>query len=128
VRDETAHYADCFAGHHIYYGGLSMPMIFGVTTSILYGRGPKTGATPLGRKRNEMLAQSLQPCTSGPQAPTTELQCALSAIDYRDYAGGISNVHECDPSLFQVEEGLDRLTDVVGGFFSQGGWSYRSIF
>jgi formate C-acetyltransferase len=68
-----------------------------------------------------MLAQSLQPSTSGPQAPTTELLCALAAIDYHDYAGGISNVQECDPSLVQGEEGLDRLTDLVRGYFNQGG-------
>jgi formate C-acetyltransferase len=121
LRDEAAHYAGSFAHHRTAYGGPFMPMIFGVTTSILYGRGPKTGATPSGRRRAEILAQSLQPCTSGPQAPTTELLCALSAIDYHDYAGGISNVQECDPSLVQGEEGLDRLTDLVGGYFSQGG-------
>jgi formate C-acetyltransferase len=68
-----------------------------------------------------MLAQSLQPCTTGPQACTTELLCALSAINFHDYAGGVSNVQECDPSLVQGEEGLDRLTDLVSGFFGQGG-------
>jgi formate C-acetyltransferase len=121
TRTEAAHYAACFEGHKTYYGGPFMPMIFGVATSILYGRAPKTGATPSGRKRGEMLAQSLQPCSAGAQGCATELLRACAAIDFYDYAGGISNVQECDPSLVQGEEGLDRLTDLIRGFFELGG-------
>jgi formate C-acetyltransferase len=121
TRLETAHYAACFEGHETTYGGRFMPMIFGVATSILYGRGPKTGATPSGRKRGEMLAQSLQPSSSGAQGCTTEILRACAAVDFYDYPGGTSNVQECDPSLVQGEKGLDRLTDLVRGFFGLGG-------
>ena len=121
TRAETAHYAACFEGHETYYGGRFLPMIFGVATSILYGRAPRTGATPSGRKQGEMLAQSLQPSSAGAQGCTTELLRACAAVDFYDYAGGISNVQECDPSLVQGEEGLDRLTDLVRGFFDLGG-------
>ena len=68
-----------------------------------------------------MLAQSLQPSPAGPQGCTTALLRSCAAIDYHDFPGGISNVQECDPSLVEGQGGLDRLTDLVRGFFSLGG-------
>jgi formate C-acetyltransferase len=121
ARREAAHFAACFEGHETYYGDRFWPMIFGVTTSFLGHKAPKTGAMPSGRRAGDMLAQSLQPSPAGPQGCTTALLRSCATIDYGDFPGGISNVQECDPSLVAGEGGLDRLTDLVCGFLDLGG-------
>jgi pyruvate-formate lyase len=121
AREEAAHYARCFESERTYYGGRFWPMIFGVSPSLLHHASPKTGATASGRRRGEMLAQSLQPSPAGPQGCTTALLRAVTEIDFSDFPGGISNVQECDPSLVQGEAGLDRLVDLLRGFFELGG-------
>ena len=121
ARGETDHYADCFEGHETRYGGRFWPMIFGVSTSLIHGREPRTGATPSGRRRGETLAMSFQPSPAGPQGCTTALFRSVATIDFRKYPGGVSNVQEVDPSLVMGEEGLDRLVDLIQGFFELGG-------
>jgi formate C-acetyltransferase len=122
ARDETDYFASCFEGKETYFGGNFWPMIFGVSTGLLYGKSPKTGALPSGRRTGEMLAMSLQPNVVGQQGCTTAiLRSAALAVDGLNYPGGISNVQECDPSLVVGEKGLDRLTSLIDGFFDLGG-------
>jgi formate C-acetyltransferase len=121
AREEAAYFAACFEDHRTFYGGRFWPMIFGVATSLLYGKSPKTGATPSGRKPGAMLAMSLQPSPAGPQGCTTAILQAAAAVDGLDYPGGISNVQECDPSLVAGASGLDRLIRLMQGFFDLGG-------
>lgn len=121
AREEAAHYAECFDAHRAYYNGRFWPMIFGVSTGLLYSNSPKTGATPSGRRRGEALAISLQPSPSGPRGPATALLRSVAAIDFRAFPGGVSNVQECDLSLVSGDDGLRRLVDLVRGFFGLGG-------
>lgn len=122
ARKETDFFASCFDGKRTLYGGCFMPMIFGVATGILYNKSPKTGATPSGNRRGDMLAMSLQPNYSGAQGCTTAVLCsAAQAVDGHLYPGGISNVQECDPSLVAGQTGLDRLVDLIRGFMRLGG-------
>jgi formate C-acetyltransferase len=121
AREEAAHFAASFEPHRTYYGGRFWPMIFGVASGLLYGKSPKTGATPSGRKGDAMLAMSLQPSPAGPQGCMTEVLCAAAAVDGLDFPGGISNVQECDPSLVAGDAGLDRLENLIKGFFRLGG-------
>ena len=121
ARAVAAHYAACFAGRRTLYGGPFCPMIFGVSTSLIHHHAPNTGATPSGRRRGEGLAMSLQPSSAGPRGPTTAVLRSAAAVDFRDFAGGVSNVQECDPSLVAGPDGLDRLVNLIRGFFSLGG-------
>jgi formate C-acetyltransferase len=121
AREEAAHFAACFEEHRTFYGGRFWPMIFGVATGLLYGKSPKTGATPSGRTSGAMLAMSLQPSPAGPQGCTTAILQAAAVVDGLDYPGGISNVQECDPALVAGATGLDRLTQLIRGFFTLGG-------
>ncbi|MCK4374004.1 MAG: hypothetical protein KAX19_01705, partial [Candidatus Brocadiae bacterium] len=121
ARAEAAHYAACFEGKQTHYGGAFWPMIFGVGTTLMVHNNPKTGATPSGRRHGGSLSMSLQPSPAGRQGPTTALLRSVAAIDFRRFSGGVSNVQECDPSLVAGEAGLDRLVELVRGFFELGG-------
>jgi formate C-acetyltransferase len=118
---EAAHYAACFEGEKTAYGGPFCPMIFGVSTSLTAYKAPKTGATPSGRRGGDPLSMSLQPSTTGPQGTATAVLHSSCAVDARLFAGGISNVQECDPVLVSGEGGLERLGDLVRGFLDSGG-------
>jgi len=121
AREEAEFFADCFAPHKTAYGGPFWPMIFGVATSMIAGSQPKTGATPSGRRRGESLSMSLQPSPAGPQGCVTALMRSIASIDFRRFPGGVSNVQELDPSLFDGEAGLDRLGGLIRAFFNMGG-------
>ncbi len=121
ARQEAAHYARCFRGQSTGYGGRFWPMIFGVATSFMASRNPKTGATPGGRKAGEALAISLQPSPAGPRGAPSELLRCIGAIDCSDFPGGISNVQEFDPGPFTGKCGLDTLEELVRGYFGMGG-------
>lgn len=121
ARAEAAHYAACFEPHRTLYGDRFWPMIFGVSTGMIQNKAPKTGATPSGRRRGEALAMSLQPSPAGPQGPMTALLRSCTAIDCRDYPGGVSNVQEFDPSQVTGEKGLDLLVQLISGFMDLGG-------
>lgn len=121
ARQEAAHYAACFEGRKTFYGGDFWPMIFGVGTSFISHTSPSTGATPSGRKHGTTLAMSLQPSPAGPRGSPTELLRSVASVDFRQFPGGVSNVQECDPSLVSGDDGLDRLADLIRGFFELGG-------
>jgi formate C-acetyltransferase len=121
ARRETDHFAACFEDKRTFFGGRFWPMVFGVSTDLLYEKAPKTGAGPSGRRSGEMLAMSFQPSPGGPQGSTTELLRSVAAIDFFAYPGGVSNVQEVDPSLVSGEAGLDRLCRLIEGFFDLGG-------
>ncbi len=121
ARDVAARFAGCFARHRTFYGGPFLPLIFGVSTSLIRGRAPKTGATASGRRAGGPLAMSLQAASAGRQGCTTELLRSITAIDFSDYAGGISNVQELDPSHYLGASGLERLIELIRTFFADGG-------
>jgi len=121
VRDETGFFADCFEPHRTYWGGRFWPMVFGVTTSFVNGRERVVGATPAGRRREDHLAISFQPSAGVRQGCISELLNSITAVDFVRFPGGVSNVEECDPTLFEGEPGITRLVNLVEGFFNAGG-------
>jgi formate C-acetyltransferase len=46
---------------------------------------------------------------------------ACTAVDLREFPGGISNVQECDPTFVKGEEGLQRLVGILRGYVAAGG-------
>ncbi len=121
VRQEAHFFADSFSDHRTCYNGFFWPMIFGVSSNMLFNAVPKTGATPGGRCLNEPLAHSLQPSTRGPRGSLSDILTACTAIDLRRFPGGISNVQECDPMIVSGDEGLKRLVSLLRGYVAAGG-------
>jgi formate C-acetyltransferase len=70
---------------------------------------------------------SLQPSLAGRQGSVTELLRAISAIDHRDFAGGVSDVQEIDGSLFAGPDGVERLESVIRAFFFEMGGMELSL-
>lgn len=127
AADEAEHYAACFEGQRTAYGGPFLPMIFGVGTSLLAHKGPKTGASASGRRSGEGLAMSLQPSAAGPRGAMTALLRSAACVDFSRFPGGVSNVQEFDPALVAGREGLDRLVQMVRGFFFELGGEEISL-
>lgn len=124
----AAHYALCFDHEQTAYGGRFHPMIFGVTTGLLTGRGRKTGATVSGRRAGTIIAQSLQPSATGPQGSPTEVLRSAAAIDFRRFPGGVSNVQSFDPALFAGSPGDGLVCDLIAGYFDLGGMELAMNF
>jgi formate C-acetyltransferase len=127
VRAEAAFFAQCFENERTLHGDRFLPMIFGVSTSFVTDKDPKTGATPSGRRAGQPLSMSLQPSLAGRQGSVTELLRAISAIDHRDFAGGVSDVQEIDGSLFAGPDGVERLESVIRAFFFEMGGMELSL-
>ncbi|OGV75759.1 MAG: hypothetical protein A3K19_03000 [Lentisphaerae bacterium RIFOXYB12_FULL_65_16] len=121
ASDEAHFFAACFEPHRTWYGDRFWPMIFGVSTSIIHHDAPRTGATPAGRRLGETLAHSLQPSPAGPRGCLTEILAACTAIDLREFPGGISNVQECDPAPVAGEQGLALLESFLRAYLRMGG-------
>lgn len=122
------HYARRFDGRSTAYDGPFLPMIFGVTTGLLLGRGPKTGAGASGRRCGEVLSQSLQPSSTGRHGSPTEVLRSAAAVDNSAFPGGISNVQNFDPTLVQGEWGVRNIRNLIRGFFSLGGMELAMNF
>ena len=121
AADEAAWFASCFEPYRTFYGDRFWPMIFGVSSAFVTNQERKTGASAAGRRCGQALAASLQPNPAGPQGPTTAVLRSATSIDYTAFPGGISNVQECDPSLFEGPDGLARLESMIRGFLELGG-------
>jgi len=121
AAEEAAWFAACFEPYQTHYGDRFWPMVFGVSSGFVTQQEPNTGATAAGRRRGQALAMSLQPNPGGRQGTTTAVLRSAAAIDATAFPGGISNVQECDPSLFEGDEGLARLEALITGFFDLGG-------
>lgn len=118
TKEEAAFYAHCLKKQKTHYGGQYWPMIFGLQYT---GSAPKIGASACGRKAGDAVAATLQPTEDGARGSLFEVLSSVASIDYSDFAGGVSNVQDFDPSLFSGEDGLDRLVNVIKGFFAKGG-------
>ncbi|OQB14796.1 MAG: 4-hydroxyphenylacetate decarboxylase large subunit [Firmicutes bacterium ADurb.Bin193] len=121
TKSETAFFASCLASRTPYYGDNYWPMLFSMDYNNSKGNN-NIGASPCGRKYDDPITSgTLQPSALGERGTITQLLNSACAIDFTDFPGGVSNVLEFDPSLFDGEEGLERLTTVIRGFFKKGG-------
>lgn len=120
TRKLTSHYSEILLSEKTAFGGVFHPMIFGVSEALKGHRGAKTGATPSGRAAMQPIPNSLQP-QPGTITGITELLNSITAIDLKGYPGGISNVQELDPNLFDGEKGITILISILDAYFEKGG-------
>ena len=118
---EAAFYCDTIRSYRTPEGGPCLPLIFGCTPASVRNFGPKTGASADGRRCGAALATSVNP-THGRELSgiTAELR-SVARIDYRKASGGVSFIVDLHPTAVDGDAGLEKLVDLLRGFFDLGG-------
>jgi len=117
AKMEAKLFADTLRKHRSYYGGPYWPMIFGLQYQ---DKAEPIAASADGRKASDPLAVTLAPTQLGLRGAITEVLNSVTAIDFSDFCGGVSDVQDFDPNLFSGETGLENLMSVLRGFFQRG--------
>ena len=101
-----------------YYGGFLC-----WTVHADFGR--RTGATPDGRKAFEVLADSVGPAQGRDIHGPTAVIKSVTKFDHIPALGGLVLNLKFQPSMFQGEEGINQLSELIKTYFSLGGFEVQ---
>ncbi|MBD3178685.1 MAG: formate C-acetyltransferase/glycerol dehydratase family glycyl radical enzyme [Candidatus Latescibacteria bacterium] len=82
--------------------------------------GEKTGATPDGRAGSEPLSEGISPVQGMDRSGPTAVLKSASRIDHLRTGGTLLN-QKFTPRIFQSDEGIDRIVDLVRAYFRMDG-------
>ena len=93
--------------------------LYPVTMNVIYGF--MTAATPDGRNAGQPLADGIS-CPQGydVNGPTAAL-ASVSQIDQSEFANGTLLNMKFSPSCLKGEEGVQKLSQLIGAYFDMGG-------
>lgn len=100
-------------------GGRYVPGFYSVTCHVAFGQ--KTPALPSGRLSGEPFAPSLGPANGRDRLGPTALLNSVAHVDSRLAMNGYALNLRFDPEMLEGERGVNILSSLVRGFFSQGG-------
>ncbi len=98
-------------GGHGCPGGSSM-------TAYITG-GKVVGALPSGRTAGEPLAPAGSPCIGKDRNGVTSVLKSMGKVDGIEVLGGLSLTSRIDPAVFQNEDGVKRMADLMRTFVDQ---------
>jgi pyruvate formate-lyase/glycerol dehydratase family glycyl radical enzyme len=110
---------DALNRHENTRGGRYVPGFYSVTCHVAFGK--RTPALPSGRLAGEPFASSLGPSNGRDRLGPTALLNSVAHVDSRLAMNGYALNLRFDPSTLSGEKGVDILSSLVKGFFSQGG-------
>lgn len=110
---------DALAKHKNTRGGNYVPGFYSVTCHVAFGK--RTPALPSGRAAGEPLASSLGPANGKDRLGTTAVLNSVASVDSRLAMNGYALNLRFDPVTVAGEKGVNVLSSLVKGFFSQGG-------
>ena len=82
--------------------------------------GYSMGATPDGRLAGFPISQNSAPAIGACTAGLTARLCSLASIPFNRIIAGAHNL-SIQPTAFSGEEGLNKLSTILGGYFDMGG-------
>lgn len=82
--------------------------------------GYSMGATPDGRLAGIPISQNSAPALGACTAGITARLCSVASIPFNRIAAGAQNL-SIQPRVFSGDEGLTRLSAILGGYFDMGG-------
>jgi pyruvate formate-lyase/glycerol dehydratase family glycyl radical enzyme len=112
-------YHDALDKHKNIRGGAYVPGFYSVTCHVAFGK--RTPALPSGRLAGEPLAPSLGPSNGKDRLGPTALLNSVAKVDSRFAMNGYALNLRFDPETVAGEKGVNILSSLVKGFFSQGG-------
>jgi len=112
-------YHDALGKHKNIRGGAYVPGFYSVTCHVAFGK--RTPALPSGRVAGEPLAPSLGPSNGKDRLGPTALLNSVAKVDSRLAMNGYALNLRFDPETVAGEKGVNILSSLVKGFFSQGG-------
>jgi formate C-acetyltransferase len=112
-------YHDALGKHKNIRGGAYVPGFYSVTCHVAFGK--RTPALPSGRVAGEPLAPSLGPSNGKDRQGPTALLNSVAKVDSRLAMNGYALNLRFDPETVAGEKGVNILSSLVKGFFSQGG-------
>lgn len=110
---------DALAKYKNTRGGNYVPGFYSVTCHVAFGK--RTPALPSGRIAGEPLASSLGPANGKDRLGTTAVLNSVARVDSRLAMNGYALNLRFDPVTVAGEKGVNVLSSLVKGFFSQGG-------
>lgn len=118
--DLAAHiFHDALASHANTRGGRYVPGFYSVTCHVAFGQ--RTPALPSGRLSGEPFAPSLGPANGKDRLGPTALLNSVAHVDSSLAMNGYALNLRFDPETLAGEKGVNILSSLVKGFFSQGG-------
>jgi formate C-acetyltransferase len=110
---------DALTSHTNTRGGRYVPGFYSVTCHVAFGK--RTPALPSGRLSGEPFAPSLGPANGKDRLGPTALLNSVAHVDSRLAMNGYALNLRFDPETLAGEKGVNILSSLVKGFFSQGG-------
>jgi len=110
---------DALASHTNTRGGRYVPGFYSVTCHVAFGK--RTPALPSGRLSGEPFAPSLGPANGKDRLGPTALLNSVAHVDSSLAMNGYALNLRFDPETLAGEKGVNILSSLVKGFFSQGG-------
>jgi formate C-acetyltransferase len=110
---------DALNRHENTRGGRYVPGFYSVTCHVAFGK--RTPALPSGRLAGESFASSLGPANGKDRLGPTALLNSVAHVDSKLAMNGYALNMRFDPATLSGEKGVNILTSLVKGFFSQGG-------
>ncbi len=110
---------DALNRHENTRGGRYVPGFYSVTCHVAFGK--RTPALPSGRLAGESFASSLGPANGKDRLGPTALLNSVAHVDSKLAMNGYALNMRFDPATLSGEKGVNILSSLVKGFFSQGG-------
>ena len=110
---------DALAGHRNTRGGPYVPGFYSVTCHVAFGK--QVGALPSGRNAGQPLASSIGPANGSDHLGPTALLQSVARLDSSKMPNGCALNLRFNPQNLSGEKGVDILSGLARGFFSQGG-------
>lgn len=107
--------------YHTYRNSEPTTSILTITSNVVYGKA--TGTMPDGRKAGEPLAPGANPSYGAEQNGLLASLNSLTKLPYEYALDGISNTQSINPDALghDEDERVENLTNVLDGYFDQGG-------
>ena len=96
-----------------------MPGFYSVTCHVAFGK--QVGALPSGRNAGQPLASSIGPANGSDHLGPTALLQSVARLDSSKMPNGCALNLRFNPQNLSGEKGVDILSGLARGFFSQGG-------
>jgi pyruvate formate-lyase/glycerol dehydratase family glycyl radical enzyme len=100
-------------------GGDYVPGFYSVTCHVAFGK--QVGALPSGRKAGKPFASSLGPANGCDRLGPTALLQSVARVDSKLMPNGCALTLRFDPGNLAGEEGIEKLSALIKGFFAEGG-------